>query len=96
MPVWDKLLARARQLTADQEIIFTDHDEVSHCLKSKYDTSIAEADAQGSRLLVRLTGRAVSPLQLSVFLNEDDGARREYRAVQPFEDQADEESEVYQ
>jgi len=96
MPVWDKLLARARQLTADQEIIFTDHDEVSHCLKSKYDTSIAEADAQGSRLLVRLTGRAVSPLQLSVFLNEDDGVRREYRAVQPFEDQADEESEVYQ
>ncbi|MFH1919206.1 MAG: hypothetical protein ABIP48_04860 [Planctomycetota bacterium] len=85
MDAWDLILARTRQLTASLETILADHDEVSRYMKSKYNTSIVRAEAEGGSLRVRLSGMASSPLRLSVFLDEDDGVRREYVDVEPFE-----------
>jgi hypothetical protein len=89
MDVWDQMLARVGQLMAGQEKVFADHDEISHYMRSKYSTSIVQADAKGGSVRVQLTGHASSPLRLSMFSNEDDGVRREYMDVEPFEDQAE-------
>ena len=86
---WSRILARTGQLIQNYEPILANHDEISHIVKSKDSTSIAEAAVSGNSLRLRLAGRADWPLPLSVFHNEDDGVRREYRTLEPFEDQAE-------
>ena len=89
MDLWDQIIARAKQLTSNQEIILADNDEISRYLRSKYFSSIVRTETEGTSLRVRFAGQTSSPLRLSVFSNEDDTVRRQYLDVEPFEDETE-------
>lgn len=86
---WDQVLRRAGQLTEGYEKIYASHDEIGPYLKGKDGVWISEVSVEGGRLRATLAGKTEAPLRLSVFRDEDDAVRREYRAVEAFEGRAE-------
>jgi hypothetical protein len=88
MSEWDHIMGRLDELTVGHELIRTTHDEIARYVKGKYGVWISEARAEGDSIACTLGGRTDAPLKLSVFRNEDEGVRRDYAAIDPFDGRA--------
>lgn len=86
---WDQILRRAGELTGGYEKIYASHDEIGAYLKGKDGVWISEVHAEGGQVRATLAGKTEAPLRLSVFRNEGDSVRREYKAVEAFEGKAE-------
>ncbi|MSS70180.1 MAG: hypothetical protein EXS64_01695 [Candidatus Latescibacteria bacterium] len=86
---WDQILRRAGELTEGYEKIHASHDEIGAYLKGKDGVWIREVHAEGGQLRATLAGKTETGLRLSVFRDEGDAVRREYRAVEAFEGHAE-------
>ena len=82
---WDRILSRTDALTEGYEKIYAGHDAIGRYLKAKDGVWIAGATVEGGRLRCALAGRLTAPLRLSVFHDDGDAVRREYRTVDAFE-----------
>ncbi len=81
---WDRILARAGQMTSRYEKIFVPYDTVSAYLKSKDQSWLARVEQAGSGVHCTLAGRTESPLRLSLFTDVDGGVERRYLDVPAF------------
>lgn len=89
---WDRILARAAEMTARYEKIFATHDDIALYLKSKDESWITHMDQVNGRVRGVLAGRTGCPLRLSLFVDVDGGVERRYVDVPAFERQVQVES----
>ena len=81
---WDEILRRAGELTASNEKIFANHDEIATYLRAKRGVTFTSVSGQDGRITCRIEGAADRELKLSVFEDEGDDFVRSYSPLEAF------------
>jgi hypothetical protein len=85
LDAWEQVLRRTVELTQRHDVLFAYHDQIGECLRAKLGACISDARTESHSLRMLVSGRTATPVRLSVFRNEHEGVRTEYREVEPFE-----------
>jgi hypothetical protein len=81
---WERILARAMELTSRDEKIFCHHEQIGEYLRAREGVRIAAASSFTGSGRVTLVGAASQALRLSVFEDVGEGVERRYLEVPAF------------